>query len=49
LLKYLLANPDVDTLLPATSRLERVQENTAIADEPTLPQEVLRRLEAMMR
>ena len=49
LLKYLLANPDVSTLLPATSRLERVKENTAAADGPVLPQDVLQRLEAMMR
>ena len=49
LLKYLLANPDVSTLLPATSRLERVKENTAAADGPVLPQDVLRQLEAMMR
>src|SRR6266704_328021 len=49
LLKYLLANPDVSTLLPATSKLERVKENTEVADGPVLPQDVLRRLEAMCR
>jgi len=49
LLKYLLANPDISTLLPATSKLERVKENTEVADGPVLPQDVLRRLEAMCR
>ena len=49
LLKYLLTNPDVSTLLPATSRLERVRENTEIADGPVLPQGILRQLEAMCR
>ena len=33
----------------ATSKLERVKENTAAADGPVLPQDVLRRLEAMCR
>ena len=49
LLKYLLANPDISTLIPATSKLERVRENTEIADGPALPQDALRRLEAIYR
>ena len=48
LLKYALANPDVTTLLPATSRLERVTENTNSADGPALPAATLRRLEGML-
>jgi aryl-alcohol dehydrogenase-like predicted oxidoreductase len=48
LLKYLLTNADVATLLPATSRLERVTENSKSADGPGLPSEVLRRLEGML-
>ncbi|MGE0820895.1 MAG: aldo/keto reductase [Candidatus Binatia bacterium] len=48
LLKYLLANPDVGTLLPATSRLDRVKENTDVADGPALPPEILRRLEGIL-
>lgn len=49
LLKYLLANPDVSTLLPATSKLDRVKENCEITDGPALPQEILRRLEGVMQ
>jgi len=49
LLKYLLANPKVSTLLPATSKLERVRENTTVADGPVLPQSELHRLEGMLR
>ena len=48
LLKYVLANPDVSTLLPATSRLERVTENAQSADGSVLPHKALRRLEGMM-
>ena len=48
LLKYLLANPEVSTLLPATSRLERVTENTKSADGPVLPRDLCRRLEGML-
>jgi len=49
LLKYLLANPAVSTLLPATARLERVKENCETADGPALPQDMLRRLEDLIR
>jgi len=49
LLKYLLAHSAVTSLLPATSKLERVQENTAVADGPPLPQSILRQLESLMR
>ena len=48
LLKYALANPDIATLLPATSRLERVTENAQSADGPVLSHDVLRRLERML-
>ncbi len=48
LLKYALANPDVSTLLPATSRLERVTENSASADGPGLPPAALRQLEGIL-
>jgi aryl-alcohol dehydrogenase-like predicted oxidoreductase len=49
LLKYLLATPTVSTLIPATSRIERVKENTDVAEGPTLPPGVLRRLEGVMQ
>jgi aryl-alcohol dehydrogenase-like predicted oxidoreductase len=49
LLKYLLANAGVASLLPATAKLARVQENTAVADGPPLPQPVLRQLASLMR
>ncbi len=48
LLKYVLAHPDVSTLLPATSQLERVTENTKSADGSALPPEARRRLEGML-
>jgi aryl-alcohol dehydrogenase-like predicted oxidoreductase len=48
LLKYALANPEVSSLLPATSRLERVTENTQSADGPVFPYDVLHRLEGML-
>lgn len=47
LLAYVLANQHVATLLPATSRLERVAENAAVGDMPVLPPEVVERLERM--
>lgn len=49
LLQYLLANPGVASLLPATAKLERVQENTVVADRPPLPQPILRQLESLLR
>lgn len=48
LLKYALAHPDISALLPATSRLERVTENTHSADGPALPPEARRQLEGML-
>ena len=48
LLKYALAHPDVSTLLPATSRLERVTENAQSADGSVLPNDALRRLEGIL-
>ena len=49
LLKYLLANSDVSTLLPATAKLERVKENSETADGLVLPPEILRQLEGVMQ
>src|SRR5262249_53584952 len=49
LLKYLLANSVVTSLLPATGKLERVRENTVAADGSPLPQPILRQLESLMR
>jgi aryl-alcohol dehydrogenase-like predicted oxidoreductase len=49
LLKYLLATSTVSTLIPATSRIDRVKENTVISDGPALPEALLRRLEGVMQ
>ena len=49
LLEYLLAKPEVSTLIPATSKLERVKEDTEIAEGPVLSQDALIKLEAMLR
>lgn len=48
LLKYVLANTTVSAAIPATSRIERVQENTTIAEGLAFPHEVLRRLEGIL-
>ena len=48
LLAYAAANPQVSSLLPATSRLERVAENAAVGDLPPLPPDIVRRLEALL-
>jgi len=48
LLKYVLANAAVSTAIPATSRIERVQENTDTGEGPPLPHDVLHRLEGMI-
>ena len=47
LLAYVAANQHVSSLLPATSRLERVAENTAVGDLPLLPPDIARRVEAL--
>ena len=46
LLAYLLAKSEDAILLPATSRLERVRENTAAGEIAALPQQAVRQLEA---
>ena len=46
LLAYLLAKSEDAILLPATSRLERVQENTAAGGIAALPRQAVRQLEA---
>ncbi len=48
LLKYLLADPAVSTLIPATSKVERVAENAAVSDGEPLPPEVCQRLERLI-
>jgi aryl-alcohol dehydrogenase-like predicted oxidoreductase len=49
LLKYLLAKAREVILLPATSRIERVRENAAAAEDPCLPDEAVRQLEAFFK
>ena len=46
LLAYLLAKSEDAIMLPATSRLERVRENTAAGEIAALPQQAVRQLEA---
>jgi aryl-alcohol dehydrogenase-like predicted oxidoreductase len=46
LLKYVLTKTSEAILLPATARLERVRENTEVVDNPSLPDEAVRQLEA---
>ena len=46
LLAYLLAKSEDAILLPATSRLERVRENTVAGEIAALPQQAVRQLEA---
>lgn len=48
LLKYLLADPAVSTLIPATSKVERVAENAAVSDGNPLPPEICQRLEQLI-
>jgi len=46
-LKYLLSKHVTAVLLPATSRLERVQSNAAVSGTPPLPADDLRKLEKL--
>ena len=48
LLKYLLADPVVSTLIPATRKVERMAENVAISDGNPLPPEICERLERLL-
>jgi len=48
LLKYVLSDPAVSAVIPATSRLERVAENAAAAEGGGLPPDALRRLERLI-
>jgi aryl-alcohol dehydrogenase-like predicted oxidoreductase len=48
LLKYVLAHPAVSTIIPATSKVERIAENVAASGGEALPPEALRKLEALV-
>ncbi len=48
LLKHLLADPVVSSIIPATSRAERIAENAAASDGNPLPPEVCERLESLV-
>ncbi|HBK80190.1 MAG TPA: hypothetical protein DDZ83_11070 [Nitrospinae bacterium] len=48
LLKYLLSDPAVSTVIPATNKVERVAENAAVSDGNPIPPDVCRRLEALL-
>ncbi len=49
LLKYLLSDPGISTVIPATSKAERVAENAAVSDGAPLPPEAQERLERLLR
>ncbi|MEE9274149.1 MAG: aldo/keto reductase [bacterium] len=48
LLKCLLSDPAVSTLIPATGKVERVAENAAVSDGKPLPPEAMERLERLI-
>jgi aryl-alcohol dehydrogenase-like predicted oxidoreductase len=48
LLKYLLADPAVSTIIPATGKVERVAENAAVSNGELLPPEACERLERLL-
>ena len=48
LLKYLLADKAVSTIIPATAKVERIAENTAASDGHLLPPEACARLERLL-
>lgn len=48
LLKYLLADPAVSAIIPATGKVERVAENAAASSGEPLPPEVCERLERLL-
>jgi aryl-alcohol dehydrogenase-like predicted oxidoreductase len=48
LLKHLLADPAVSSIIPATSKTDRIAENAAASDGNPLPPEVCERLESLV-
>ncbi len=48
LLKHLLADPTVSSIIPATAKTKRIAENAAASDGIPLPPEVCERLESLM-
>ncbi|HJP12862.1 MAG TPA: aldo/keto reductase [Nitrospinota bacterium] len=48
LLKYLFSDPAVSTVIPATSKIERVAENAAVSTGEPFPPEICERLEELL-
>ncbi len=48
LLKYVLSDPAVSTVIPATSKVERVAENAAVSNGELFPPEIRERLENLL-
>lgn len=48
LLKYVLSDPVVSTVIPATSKIERVAENAAVSDGTPLPPDACEQLESLV-
>jgi len=46
-LRYLLSDPRVSIVIPATHRPERVEENVAVSEGPRLPEELVREIESL--
>jgi len=49
LLKYVLSDPAVSAVIPATSKVERVAENAAAGEGAPLPPDALQQLERLLR
>lgn len=49
LLKYILSDPDVSTIIPATSKIERISENTYCSNDKKLDEESIERLESLLK
>ena len=48
LLKYLLSDPDISTIIPASSKIKRISENVLPSDEIFLDAESIKRLESLL-
>ncbi len=48
LFKYLFSDPAVSTVIPATSKIERVAENAAVSTGEPFPPEICERLEELL-
>ena len=49
LLKYILSDSDISTIIPATSKIERISENTFCSDGNILNEDSIKRLESLLK